>query len=118
MPMPIAAVGQAGVCRPKPSGSTQLELEQRRPDTEIWMIAWHNENSNATTHAVGQKLPNAWGLYDMLGHVWEWCSDWYGAYSASPAIDPQGPASGQQKVGRGASFFYDASFHDANIVRV
>lgn len=44
---------------------------------EIMSIAWFKDNSEKTTHHVGQKEPNAWGLYDMLGNIWEWCSDTY-----------------------------------------
>ncbi len=68
--------------------------------------AWNSDNSSLGPHDVGQKLPNPLGLYDMLGNVWEWCSDRYDAkyYRSSPAIDPQGPVDGNERVTRGGSW--------------
>jgi len=82
--------------------------------------AWYGGNSGKKTHPVGQKQPNAWGLYDMSGNVWEWCSDWYNEdyYANSPAQDSKGPSSGTGRVLRGGSWFnLPESLRSANRVR-
>jgi formylglycine-generating enzyme required for sulfatase activity len=72
--------------------------------------AWYDENSGNQTHPVGQKQPNAWGLYDMHGNVWEWVQDWYGDdyYHHSPAHDPQGPEQGERRMLRGGGWNVNA----------
>jgi len=71
-------------------------------------IAWYSANSGGTTHEVGQKQANGYGLYDMLGNVWEWVADGYGPYDAAGAADPKGPRTGQRRVMRGGSWDYVA----------
>ena len=53
---------------------------------------------------MGQKKPNAWGLHDVHGNVWEWCQDWKGSYAADAQTDPTGPASGTYRVLRGGAW--------------
>jgi formylglycine-generating enzyme required for sulfatase activity len=69
---------------------------------------WYSANSNKTTHPVGQKPANLWGLYDMPGNVWEWCWDWYGEYSSNAQTDPKGASSGARRVLRGGNYGFSA----------
>jgi len=71
---------------------------------------WYIVNSGSTTHPVGKKPANHWGLYDMYGNVWEWCWDWYGSYPSGAQIDPVGAASGSYRVLRGGSWYYSVVF--------
>ncbi|MBI4025238.1 MAG: formylglycine-generating enzyme family protein [Verrucomicrobia bacterium] len=73
-------------------------------ETDLGAYAWYSNNANSTTHPVGEKKPNAWGLYDMHGNVWEWCADWHANYQGNAETDPVGAASGSGRVLRGGSW--------------
>ena len=77
-------------------------------DPNLDQVGWYCGNAGSTTHDVGGKAANAWGLKDMHGNVYEWCWDRYATYPAGPVTDPAGPASGSFRVARGGSWLYSA----------
>ena len=67
-------------------------------------VAWYGCFPTETTHPVGKKMPNQWGIYDMHGNVWEWCRDWYEDSPTYSVIDPTGPSKGSCRIIRGGSW--------------
>ena len=94
-------------CRAGTSGATwrgELDLQEDHSASILEPIAWYRKNSGSETQPVRGKAANPWGLYDMLGNVWEWCQDNWGTYEAGACIDPKGAPSGRYRVLRGGSW--------------
>jgi formylglycine-generating enzyme required for sulfatase activity len=72
-------------------------------------IAWYTSNSRSQTHEVAEKRANGFGIFDVLGNIWEWVNDWYDDeyYQSSPSQDPHGPTRGQARVLRGGCWIGD-----------
>ena len=96
---------RAGTQTPFYNGSTD--------DSTVGALAWYGSccggNSGGQTHAVGGKAANGFGLYDMLGNVWEWVNDGYAAYPSSAQTNPAGPVSAPYRVFRGGSWGDDSN---------
>ncbi len=73
-------------------------------ESELDRYSWNSRNSGGRTHPVGQKAPNAWGLYDIHGNIWEWTRSWYGPYPGGSVIDYEGAPSGTTRVHRSSSW--------------
>ena len=120
---------RAGTSTDTPAGNLQIQGERNAPildgsawyggnsrvdyagaaDCLDWAEKQHLSNS-CGPHPVGEKVPNAFGLHDMLGNVWEWVEDRYGEYPGGSLTDPSGPAEGSSRVIRGCGWYYDARY--------
>ena len=92
-------------------GGNRSKGHEYSGSNDIKEVAWYYDNSDATTHDVGEKKPNELGLYDMSGNVWEWCLDISGGYGDKKEVtDPTGPQDGSNRVLRGGSWGSSAGY--------
>jgi formylglycine-generating enzyme required for sulfatase activity len=91
------------------AGSTTDYYSGNDP-AQLAEYAWYDSNSGSTTHPVGEKKPNAWGLYDMHGNVWEWCVDYPDGYQSSDVKDPSDFEGKFRRTLRSGSWFDTAAF--------
>lgn len=78
-----------------------ISVSEDGHDLKLDEVAWYGANSDGKTHPVAAKKPNAWGIYDMHGHLCEWCEDWYGKYPTDAQIDPVNTTMASCRVSRG-----------------